>query len=253
MGNEYSIRELYNQSQANWIRREPTILSDFTARPALLSLCEPVSGLRVLDLGCGEGYCSRELYRRGAREVYGLDLSERMIAAACQEEAREPLGIQYQVGNATELSQFADQDVDLVLAVFLFNYLDISQTRQCMAEIARVLRPGGRFVLGVPHPAFPYLRSATPPFFFQVGHAGYFSGRDHYFDGCIWKRDGTSLDVRLIHKTFQDYFEALQDAGFNTMPTLHELRVTPDLMILDAVFFGPLEDVPLHVALSVVK
>jgi hypothetical protein len=59
--------------------------------------------------------------------------------------------------------------------------------------------------------------------------------------------------VRLIHKTFQDYFEALQDAGFSTMPTLHELGVTPELMTLDGAFFGPLEDVPLHVAISVVK
>ena len=151
MTHEQTIRELYNHSQSNWIRREPTMLSDFTARPAILSLCEPIAGLRVLDLGCGEGYCSRKLRRCGASEVYGVDISEGMIEAARQEEAREPLGIHFDVGSATDLTRFTDHAMDLVLAVFLFNYLDIAQTHQCMAEIARVLRPGGQFVFGVPH------------------------------------------------------------------------------------------------------
>ncbi|HIK33600.1 MAG TPA: class I SAM-dependent methyltransferase [Oscillatoriales cyanobacterium M4454_W2019_049] len=246
-----STQELYNDTASRWVRGTPSSLSDFTARPAVLDLCEPVAGLQVLDLGCGEGYCSRKLMQRGAKRVWGIDLSDKMIEAAIAQEAREPLGIDYEVGCATDLQQIADSSIDLVLAVFLFNYLTVAQTRQCMAEVARVLRPGGHFVFSVPHPAFPYMRNAEYPFYFQVEEQNYFSGRDRQFPGRIWKRDGSALEVQLVHKTLQDYFEALQNAGFATMPTLRELRVLPEHVALDAAFFQPLVDFPLHLAFKV--
>ena len=78
--------ELYNRSASNWQRSEPILLSDFTARPFLLSWCEPVKGQRVLDLGCGEGYIARQLKKRGAAHVEGIDISEEMIASAIATE-----------------------------------------------------------------------------------------------------------------------------------------------------------------------
>ena len=51
--------KLYDQQSDNWVRREPLCLSDFTARPKIFAMCEPVQGLRILDIGCGEGYCAR--------------------------------------------------------------------------------------------------------------------------------------------------------------------------------------------------
>ncbi len=243
-----STQELYDDNASRWVRSEPIALSDFTARPALLQLCEPVAGLQILDLGCGEGYCSRELQRRGADRIHGIDLSQRMIDAA---KSQESSGIHYDVGCATDLSRFASDEFDLVLAVFLFNYLTLDQTRRCMAEVMRVLRPNGRFIFSVPHPAFPYMRSPEYPFYFQVDGAGYFSQRDQQFPGRIWKRDGSWLDVQLVHKTLEDYFQALQSVGFSTMPLLRELRVLPEHVELDAAFFKPLIDYPLHLAIQV--
>ncbi|QLE57401.1 class I SAM-dependent methyltransferase [Nostoc sp. TCL26-01] len=249
--NSHSTRTLYNQTASAWMREKPISLSDFTARPIVLGLCEPVAESRILDLGCGEGYCSRELRRRGAAQVHGIDISQSMIAAARLQESEDSLGINYEVGCATELQQFSDGEIDLVVAVFLFNYLTIAQTQECMAEVARILRPGGQFVFSIPHPSFPYMREAAYPFYFEVGGAGYFSKRDQLFPGEIWKRDGSSLNVQLIHKTFEDYFQALNQAGFNTMPILKELRVTSEHIALDESFFGPLFDLPLHLAIKV--
>jgi SAM-dependent methyltransferase len=243
--------ELYDATASRWVRREPTSLSDFTGRPRTLELCEPVAGRRVLDLGCGEGYCARRLMQMGAAEVLGIDSSSQMIEAARSEEAREPLGIRYEIGDAVALPQLADASFDLVLAVFLFNYLDVDAMRRCMAEVARVLRPTGRFVFAVPHPALPFVRDEEPPFYFSVGSGGYFTNRDRRFPGKIWKRDGTALEVQLVHKTFEDYFRALAAAGFRALPALLELGVTPEIEAIDPAFFGPLADVPLHAAFAV--
>lgn len=176
-----------------------------------------------------------------------------MIEAAKLQEVEHPLSISYEVGCATNLKRFDDSEIDLVVAVFLFNYLTISQTQECMAEVARILRPGGRFVFSVPHPSFPYMREAAYPFYFQVEGAGYFSNRDQQFPGRIWKRDGSWLNVQLIHKTLEDYFNALRIAGFNTMPILQELRVTSEHIAVDKSFFSPLLDQPLHLALQILR
>ena len=241
-------RALYNNQADRWVRKAPTSLSDFTARPAVLDLCEPVAGMSVLDLGCGEGYCSRQLKQRGAASILGIDLSDAMIAAASGEEARQPLGITYQQGDASALENLADASFDRVLAVFLFNYTTLQETARCMRHVRRLLKPGGRFVFAVPHPSFAFMRGEAPPFYFAVQGNTYFGGRDQRFSGRIWKRDGVPLEVQMVHKTLQDYFEMLAQAGFTKLPILRELRVLEEHIELDPAFFGPLEGWPLHLA-----
>lgn len=242
---------LYQRTADHWARQAPSSLSDYTARPRVLALCEPLQGRRVLDLGCGEGYCSRILQQRGA-QVLGMDVSERMVGLARQAEAAQPQGIRYEVADASS-ADLGEGCFDLVLAMFLFNYLNVEQTRQTMVNVHRTLSPGGHFVFAVPHPAFAFMREAAPPFGFDVGQAGYFSARDTQFAGRICKRDGTALDVRLVHKTIADYFDALRLAGFDAMPVVSELGVTSEMLELDEAFFGPLSDVPLHMAVKVVR
>jgi ubiquinone/menaquinone biosynthesis C-methylase UbiE len=207
--------------------------------------------LRVLDLGCGEGYCARALKRGAAAEVLAIDVSGGMIETAKREETREPLGITYEVGDALELRKLQTHHFDRVLAMFLFNYLTVDQTRTCMREVARVLSPGGRFVFAVPHPSLPWLREKSAPFYFDVGANTYFAARNARFPGKIWKRDGSQLEVQLVHKTLEDYFEALEAAGFDRLPRVRELRVTPEILKVDPAFFAPLGDTPLHMAISV--
>jgi SAM-dependent methyltransferase len=250
IGDSRSAQQLYDATAASWVRTAPTSLSDFTARPALLQMCMPLADLHCLDLGCGEGYCSRMLQRGGAAEVLGVDISAAMIKAAREQETHEPLGVHYKCGTATDLQWLADEEFDLVLAVFMFNYLDCDATRACMREVARLLRPGGRFVFAVPHPLFPYVRRPAPPFYFDVGTETYYSGRNHLFHGKICKRDGSELQVQVIHKTFEDYFDALRAAGFTNLPILRELTVTDDIAAIDPPFFTPLLGAPLHVAFS---
>ena len=248
-----STRSLYDSASQSWTRNDPVLLSDYTARPFLLEWCEPVNAQSVLDLGCGEGYFARQLARRGAGHLEGLDLSPEMIARAREQEVEEPLGIRYRVGDAPNLQHFDAACFDLVVAVFLFNYLDRAATAATLAEIYRVLRPGGRFVFAVPHPSLPFMRAEEPPFYFRRGSAGYFSGRDQSFEGRIHRRDGVAVPVRCVHKNLADYFQALSAAGFRSMPDIEELWATPDIQAVDPDFFEPLADQPLHLAFRLEK
>lgn len=245
------VETVYNETASGWVRSEPVCLSDFTGRPPTLDLLEPVRGLKILDLGCGEGYCARLLKERGAGELLGIDLSEEMIARARTTEEKERRGIEYRTGNATHLESLEDQSFDRVIAVFLFNYIKSEEVALVMKEVHRILKPGGRFVFSVPHPMLAFTRRMEAPFYFDPGSHGYFSGRNEMFNGKIWRRDGKALEVRSVHKTLEDYFDALSSAGFQRMPRLRELKVTPEMIAIDRDFFSPVNDLPLHLAISV--
>ncbi len=240
--------ELYDRSSDRWERTAPVLLSDFTARPFLLNWSLPLESQRVLDLGTGEGYVARQLMERGAASVHGIDVSAEMIARARSQKEGQEQALSYAVGDATCLAEQEDASFDLVMAVFLFNYLDREQTQACMSEVARVLRPGGRFIFAVPHPSLPFVREEQPPFYFARGDQGYFSGRDALFEGRIWRRGGEGVRVRCVHKTLDDYFQALAGAGFRHMPELRELHATDEHLAFDPEFFEPLRDQPLHLA-----
>lgn len=248
-----TTKELYNDASNDWNRSEPILLSDFTARPFLLKWAEPVRGSDVLDLGCGEGYFARGLKRRGAASILGIDVSEEMIERAKEREQKEQLGISYRSGDATDLNDVPTESFDLCVAVFLFNYLNLEQTRHTMREVYRALRPGGRFIFAVPHPSLPFLGENVAPFYFDQKTAGYYSGRDSQFEGEIWRKDGKSVRVRCVHKNMEDYFTALAAAGFTSMPQISELRATEEHLQADPAWFGPLRDKPLHVAFQLTK
>lgn len=118
--------------------------------PALLEASRPVESEEALDLGCGEGYFSRALARRGAR-VTGIELVPALVALARELEVREPLGVTYVEGSAGSLPEpFEAGAFDLVTACMALQ--DMSDPGACLRGVAAVLRPGGRMVFSVPHP-----------------------------------------------------------------------------------------------------
>ena len=236
----------YDKSADLWRRSAPESLSDFTARRRLFQICGNVSGARILDLGCGEGYCARELKGQGGGDYLGIDFSENMIAEAQAAEDREPLGITYICSDVCEAE--IRGEFDLVIAVFLFNYLTSLEMESVFMKVRSHLAPGGRFIFTIPHPSFPFVeRPEKYPFYFESSGFDYFSGSDKRLAGAIWKRTGDRLPVECVHKPWQTYFQTLKKAGFSNAPEIEELTVTRDLLALDKDFFGPLLGVPLHV------
>ena len=248
-----SAEFLYDNQSTLWVRNEPILLSDYSARPFVLEMCEPLSGARVLDIGCGEGYVGRQLLNRGAACVHGIDISEKMIEQAkLQVEKDQLTHLTYESLDITKVIFSEDTSYDLVLGMFLFNYLTIEDMGKVMKKIYDVLEPGGHFVFSVPHPSLAFLKKDKYPFYFDASN-GYFSGRNILFPGEIWRRDGIAVGVQSIHKNIEDYFHGLNQAGFTNFPLVHELHITDEHVKLDAKFFTPLIDIPLHLALKIKK
>lgn len=99
----------------------------------------------ILDLGCGEGFYTRKFKQRGAARVVGVDISSKMIFLAKQQQAKEPLGIEYIIADAEKLGKIGS--FDLVVASYLLNYARTKEQllRMCQT-ISANLKPGCRFV-----------------------------------------------------------------------------------------------------------
>jgi SAM-dependent methyltransferase len=112
-----------------------------------------LEGKRVLDLACGFGFYTRQLKQRGAAQVVGVDISPEMIRLANQQEQADPLGITYEVGDATTLPHLGS--FDLVTAVHLLTYATSKdQLLDMFRSVHDNLEPGGRFVIYTNNPAF---------------------------------------------------------------------------------------------------
>ena len=119
--------------------------------PAIMEMIGPVSGKGILDLYCGAGYLSRRLATMGAN-VTAIDNSDRLIGIAGEVDKREEHGIRYVVAEPTDLSVIEDSVFDdIVCNMGMMIARDLSGT---IAEVARLVKLGGRFVFSILHPCF---------------------------------------------------------------------------------------------------
>ncbi|HYP42108.1 MAG TPA: methyltransferase domain-containing protein [Chloroflexia bacterium] len=105
-------------------------------------------GERVLDVGCGTGDVTLAAARRVGHggTVYGIDASPEMIDVARSKARRRRLPAQFLVEPVEALS-FDDGSFDVVLSSLMMHHLPRELRRRALAEIRRVLRPGGRVVI----------------------------------------------------------------------------------------------------------
>jgi SAM-dependent methyltransferase len=118
-------------------------------READAHLLGDVSGRRVLEVGCGSAPCARWLATQGAWPV-GLDLSGEMLRHADSFNTATGIAVPLVQAGAERLP-FADASFDLACSAFGAVPF-VAEPERVMREVARVLRPGGRWVFAVNHP-----------------------------------------------------------------------------------------------------
>lgn len=184
----------------------------YTDRPAMLRLAGAVSGLRVLDLGCGAGHYAAELLERGAARVVGVDGSESLLRAA-----RERLGDRAAVLHHHDLEEpltfLADASFDLAVMALVYHHVDARA--QLLAEIRRVLRPGGTLLVSTTHPTADWT---------------YFGG-SYFADERVALPFGTGYALSYRRMTLETFLGELLGAGY-ALAELAEPRATEEARLI---------------------
>lgn len=187
-------------AEAYAVENESSLMNAYYERPATLALAGDVTGRRILDAGCGAGPLFAALRERGA-VVSGFDQSPAMI-----EHARRRLGdgADLRVADLAEPLPFADGAFDDVIASLVLHYLQDWQPT--LAEIRRVLEPGGRLIASVNHPLMVNLvhRQEGP--------------RPDYFEQYTWTDEfemhGETARMTFWNKPLHAMTDAFTAAGF---------------------------------------
>jgi len=117
--------------------------------PALRALLPDPSGLKVLDLGCGFGWFCRWARQHGAVRIWGIDVSEKMLARA--RETTDDPAITYTRADMEQLD-LPLESFDLVYSSLALHY--VANLSALMTQVHRSLVPGGHLVFSVEHPIF---------------------------------------------------------------------------------------------------
>jgi len=122
--------------------------SEQALRQATADLAQLQPNETVLDVGCGTGTLALVARQRvgPTGRVYGIDPSAQLLARARRKAARRGLEINFQPG-VIEQIPFPDRSFDVVLSTLMMHHLPDDLKRQGLAEIARVLKPGGRLLV----------------------------------------------------------------------------------------------------------
>ncbi|CAL9373958.1 2-methoxy-6-polyprenyl-1,4-benzoquinol methylase, mitochondrial [Streptomyces sp. enrichment culture] len=184
-------------AEAYAAENENSLVNAYYERPAMLALAGDVAGRRILDAGCGSGPLSAALRDRGA-VVTGIDVSAGMLALA-----RRRLGddVALHRVDLRDPLPFADGAFDDVVASLVLHYLE--DWGPTLAELRRVLGPGGRLIASVDHPFVAYT--------FRDPRPDYFATTSYTFD---WTFDGQSVPMRFWRKPLHAMTDAFTTAGF---------------------------------------
>ncbi|MFB7588694.1 class I SAM-dependent methyltransferase [Streptomyces sp. NPDC056169] len=196
-------------AEAYAAENEHSLVNAYYERPAMTALAGDVSGRRILDAGCGSGPLAEALRERGA-VVTGIDASAAMLALA-----RRRLGddVALHVGDLNDRLPFDDGAFDDVTASLVLHYLE--DWGPTLAEIRRVLRPGGRLIASVDHPVVAYT--------FQDPRPDYFATTSYTFD---WAFNGRSVPMKFWRRPLHAMTEAFTTAGFR-VTTISEPQPDP--------------------------
>jgi ubiquinone/menaquinone biosynthesis C-methylase UbiE len=205
-------------AEAYTAENETSLTNAYYTRPAIVELAGEVTGRRILDAGCGAGPVSSALRERGAI-VSGFDLSAKMV-----ELARQRLGADtdLRVADIAQPLPYPDGAFDDAVAALVLHYLE--DWSGPLAELRRVLKPGGRLIVVVNHPII--LKIERP--------------ETDYFATTKWSEeysfDGQPAVLTYWHRPLHAMSDAFTAAGFRISaiseppPSAEAFELFPDDM-----------------------
>jgi ubiquinone/menaquinone biosynthesis C-methylase UbiE len=183
------------------------------AIPTVLDLLRPAPGEQVLDVGGGQGVLAPYIAEAGAR-VTVVDASARLVAAAKRRHAGVA-GARFLVGDARRIPAVAGLDAaGFDAAVFMLSIQDMDPLDDVIRGVAWALKPNGRVVILMTHPAFRQPRHSG--WGFDEARGLTYRRVDGYLTPLAvpMKSLGGGEPTRSFHRPISAYVNALGDVGF---------------------------------------
>ena len=176
--------------------------------PVLTSMLPDLKGKRILDLGCGFGEHCLEYVRKGAVRVVGIDISEKMLKVAMEENA-DPK-VEY-INMPMEDIGSLKEEFDVAISSLAFHYVENFEA--VVAEIGKLLVQGGVFVFSQENPINTCHSQGDRWTRDENGHKLYVNLKNYSVEG---KRESTWFvdNVVKYHRRFSTVVNNLADAGF---------------------------------------
>ena len=211
--------------------------------PARFALLPDLKGLRILDLGCGMGDDCMEYIRRGAKEVTGTDISEKMLHEAKEKNAHP--NITYIRMPMEDLYKL-EGEYDLVVSSLAIHYVE--DYKGVLKNVYRLLKTGGEFVFSQEHPVNSCYDGGERWTRDENGIKIYSNLSNYSVEGervSTWFVD----NVKKYHRTFSTVINDLIDAGFaverltepaptkeiiEKYPDYYDLYHRPDFLLVKA-------------------
>ncbi len=193
-------------------------------KPALFSLAPDLSGKAVLDLGCGYGENCAEFKAMGASVVLGVDISEKMLAIAVEENP----DIEFIRADMSDLS-FIKKKYDVVFSSLAVHYVE--DFPAFVKGVYGILNPGGYFIFSQEHPLTTAPISGASWARDEDGNILHYKLTDYSrggFRSTKWIVEG----VEKYHRTFSEIVNSLCEAGF-TIEKMIETVPTPEVLKID--------------------
>ncbi|MES2006587.1 MAG: class I SAM-dependent methyltransferase [Patescibacteria group bacterium] len=182
--------------------------------PNLLRIVDPKPGVKILEVGCGDGYFTSAFAEKGA-EVVGSDIAREMIEHA---KKREPK-LQWHAAPADKLDFAQDASLDTVVVVLALQ--NIENLNGALSEASRVLKPGGSLVFVLNHPVFRIPKKSS--WGFDEATNTQYRRLDAYLSESIeeidmdpGKESGKRITVSF-HRPLQLYIKVLAKHGFGVV------------------------------------
>lgn len=178
--------------------------------PAIFSLFERLKGAAILDAGCGEGYLSRILAKRGA-SVTSVDYSKKMLEIAKRKTPSE-FDIRFHHGNCEKLDFLSNCTFDMIVSNMVIQ--DLAEYEAALSEMYRLLKEGGYFIFSILHPCFVTPKSGWVRN--SAGQKQYWKIDNYFYESVYEQTIPTDAEEKIVfyHRTLTSYFKAIQKAGF---------------------------------------
>lgn len=193
-----------------YLENDPDTYHRQVILPNLVRVLDAKPGEQILDIACGQGFLTRELAKTGAK-VTASDISKELIAKARERDSATT----YHVASADTLSYAKDHSYDAVVIVLAIQ--NIENMAGVFAEVHRVLKPHGRFILVMNHPAFRVPRRSD--WAWDENTKTQYRRIDRYLsaeriDIIAHPSARQSESTPSFHRSLQDIFKALSKQHF---------------------------------------